>query len=223
MNKQEKGFTLIELLVVIAIIAILAAILFPVFPKARDKARQASCMSNLRQIGLAIAMYVQDYEERFPFTSSWGPCWIDAKGDKNSPDYRGDRMFLPDLLEPYTGRNQIWWCPSIDPNSQMPGCVIPYTFRQNGTTYMWNHAVFYGPNGTLGYDGMIWVAGSLLDKIPEPSRAALLTDIPYDWRGDRVAHWTGLNVTYADGHVSHFNLPEEKSFWKNYGWQGFIE
>ena len=63
---MRKGFTLIELLVVIAIIAILAAILFPVFARAREKARQASCQSNLKQLGLGILMYVQDYDERFP-------------------------------------------------------------------------------------------------------------------------------------------------------------
>lgn len=64
--KTKNGFTLIELLVVIAIIAILAAILFPVFAKAREKARQASCLSNEKQIGLAFMQYVQDFDERFP-------------------------------------------------------------------------------------------------------------------------------------------------------------
>ena len=64
--QSERGFTLIELLVVIAIIAILAAILFPVFAQAREKARQASCLSNCKQIGTASNMYVQDYDETFP-------------------------------------------------------------------------------------------------------------------------------------------------------------
>ncbi|MCW3052296.1 MAG: prepilin-type N-terminal cleavage/methylation domain [Chthonomonadales bacterium] len=65
-RRPAAGFTLIELLVVIAIIAILAAILFPVFAQAREKARQASCLSNMKQIGLSLIMYVQDYDETFP-------------------------------------------------------------------------------------------------------------------------------------------------------------
>src|SRR6201992_1021500 len=67
-QKPQTAFTLIELLVVIAIIAILAAILFPVFAQAREKARQASCMSNLKQIGLGVMQYVQDFDELYPLT-----------------------------------------------------------------------------------------------------------------------------------------------------------
>jgi len=77
---MKRGFTLIELLVVIAIIAILAAILFPVFGKAREKARQASCMSNQRQIALAAIMYAQDNNEKFPASSGWvNTLQLDAK------------------------------------------------------------------------------------------------------------------------------------------------
>jgi len=91
----KRGFTLIELLVVIAIIAILAAILFPVFAKARDKARQASCESNLKQVGLAMLQYVQDFDERFP--TSW------AKG------FPGDATYF---TQPYMKNLGILQCPS---------------------------------------------------------------------------------------------------------------
>src|SRR6185436_4509460 len=68
-TRLRAGFTLIELLVVIAIIAILAAILFPVFAQAREKARQAACSSNMKQIGLGLMMYTKDYDETFPFSA----------------------------------------------------------------------------------------------------------------------------------------------------------
>src|SRR5262245_8613142 len=69
--KNRRGFTLIELLVVIAIIAILAAILFPVFAQAREKARGTSCLSNLKQVGLGVSMYMQDYDGNFPMMQWW--------------------------------------------------------------------------------------------------------------------------------------------------------
>ena len=89
--KRHAGFTLIELLVVIAIIAILAAILFPVFARAREKARQASCTSNLKQIGLAVNMYATDFDGYLPF---------------------GGKYDLDDVLPAYTKNTQIFRCPS---------------------------------------------------------------------------------------------------------------
>src|ERR1700753_3672408 len=78
LRQGKSGFTLIELLVVIAIIAILAAILFPVFAQAREKARQISCLSNTKQIGLAVMMYVQDYDETYPFAWGAGGGWYNT-------------------------------------------------------------------------------------------------------------------------------------------------
>src|SRR5438309_2267917 len=82
--QRQTAFTLIELLVVIAIIAIIAAILFPVFASVRDKARQAACFSNLKQIGEALYLYLQDYDEHLPICCAWGR--ITAQG---SPDLTG--------------------------------------------------------------------------------------------------------------------------------------
>ncbi len=97
---MRRGFTLIELLVVIAIIAILAAILFPVFARAREKARQTACLNNVKQITLAIIMYTQDYDERFPFSYS-------------VPD-PSPRYGMIQITQPYISNWQIHDCPSAD-------------------------------------------------------------------------------------------------------------
>jgi len=135
---RRHGFTLIELLVVIAIIAILAAILFPVFAQAREKARQASCQSNLKQIGLAVRMYSQDYDERFP--------------TGNNPDnntcagvvYRnGWRGWIGNGLFPYIKNVQVFLCPSRGSgwglvNADASGAPCPNAFF-NYANYSYNY------------------------------------------------------------------------------------
>ncbi len=98
---MRRGFTLIELLVVIAIIAILAAILFPVFARAREKARQTSCLSNLKQLGLAAQMYAQDYDERI--TIGW---------EASSPGTHDGMWYW--RWQPYINNIQLFQCPSGD-------------------------------------------------------------------------------------------------------------
>jgi len=119
-HRRRRGFTLIELLVVIAIIAILAAILFPVFAQARDKARAASCLSNLKQMGTAWMMYAQDYDELFPINclssnNTWGSGWS-GDGPLGPCQFMGEMHcfggWIGNSLMPYTKNAGIYECPS---------------------------------------------------------------------------------------------------------------
>ena len=122
---HRAAFTLVELLVVIAIIAVLAAILFPVFARARENARRASCQSNLKQIGLGILQYAQDYDEQMPLSRSGGP---------NAEDLICWRV----QIYPYVKSTQIFACPS-NPNNATPagyndpaGINFPQSYLANG-------------------------------------------------------------------------------------------
>ncbi|MGQ9730912.1 MAG: type II secretion system protein [Candidatus Zipacnadales bacterium] len=194
---MRRGFTLIELLVVIAIIAILAAILFPVFAKAREKARQTSCLSNLKQLALGTLMYSQDYDEwvvpnhtgaQVPAGVSWVEWW--------------------DIIEPYIKNWQIFVCPSQGPRI---GFYTP-----NGTQY-----TSYGKRGCSDsplsgeYSSSFW--WGMMAQFPAPSETIWIAD----WgtgNGHRLCpHWhqggtyvgyvhpqlhnDGTNYAFMDGHA----------------------
>jgi prepilin-type N-terminal cleavage/methylation domain-containing protein len=122
-SARKPAFTLIELLVVIAIIAILAAILFPVFAQARESARQTTCLSNCKQIGLGVAMYLQDYDNMYPVQRT-DAMTVMAAGGKEMTYY--------DALMPYIKNGQVWIDPSGQPSA--PYKLSPPTlgYHMNG-------------------------------------------------------------------------------------------
>jgi prepilin-type N-terminal cleavage/methylation domain-containing protein/prepilin-type processing-associated H-X9-DG protein len=138
-SRRRSGFTLIELLVVIAIIAILAAILFPVFAQAREKARATSCLSNQKQIGTSMMMYVQDYDEAMPLAvgtavvgattvaANWG---VDLIGGTNvSTAIVPAGSSAPSLLSPYMKNNQIVVCPSASVRASTTSGAVSYMYN----------------------------------------------------------------------------------------------
>jgi prepilin-type N-terminal cleavage/methylation domain-containing protein/prepilin-type processing-associated H-X9-DG protein len=140
-RRSPSGFTLIELLVVIAIIAILAAILFPVFAKAREKARQISCLSNEKQLGLAILQYTQDYDERYPV----------AQFCANNGCYNGTpNSIWPEIISSYVKDYAVYGCPD-DPGADQP--ISGFTWEGVAISYACN-SLYYDAAGT-GFGGVM--------------------------------------------------------------------
>lgn len=138
-TRRSLGFTLIELLVVIAIIAILAAILFPVFAQAREKSRSASCLSNQKQIGLAMMQYIQDYDETYPpavgsvvtGTIVRPQHWIaELHGGINVPAAVVPLgVVVPGIVSPYVKNNQLINCPSAPQRPSVATAAVGYMYN----------------------------------------------------------------------------------------------
>jgi prepilin-type N-terminal cleavage/methylation domain-containing protein len=211
---QRRGFTLIELLVVIAIIAILAAILFPVFAQAREAARKTQCLSNTKQFGTAVMLYVQDYDEQYPL--SIYPATIGGS-------MRAFSVF--DAIVPYVKNAGIVACPSepkamdwdavlgaapsgVEPS---PGCFGGALGTSAGNfkylSYNANYAVFQEGQGNPYFGG----SGDPPVSLASLARAAdtsifydgiLLCDFksPIAHLGKAPRHHNGVSCTFADGH-----------------------
>ena len=219
---MRRGFTLIELLVVIAIIAILAAILFPVFARAREKARQASCQSNLKQLTLGVLMYAQDYDEKFPIaTMDTGenvqdvtvPCGAGSTGWCRCGNSAGDwpphqvrARWVHARVNPYIKNTQIWVCPSMGGTVSLASDCVSYASTiaaKNRAGASWNLggnslALVQSPAEVeLFQDALSWV----------PPSGANMWDI---YSGSDMDLWgtahgkgagAAIVVSYTDGHV----------------------
>ncbi len=203
---SRRGFTLIELLVVIAIIAILAAILFPVFSRAREKARQASCTSNLKQIGLAVEMYAQDYDEALPRAA----YDLSMDGTIGIGDYTWRVAILP-----YVRNVQLFACPSDKQYAEFDGDIPDIrdmgrpqsNYETAGYAYNtihWNSGPPHPPEGRALAEIMLPsqtiiccdnVGGFVLGIHPDNAHGYVRND-----RGG-TRHNGGGCYAFADGHV----------------------
>src|SRR5262245_15384469 len=188
--RRQKGFTLIELLVVIAIIAILAAILFPVFAQAREKARQTGCLNNLKQIGTALMMYVQDYDEVLPSPDH----------ATDGPSSLGNSKWM-DRIYPYVKNEPLYNCPSDGFGRKKSNCTFAkYRYAGAPTPLAANLCEFGSYAMNFAYwdaKDADWAAPVSWDR-PWDKRGPIVTpmvrvDVPAEtvWVGDGLTYYFG--------------------------------
>jgi prepilin-type N-terminal cleavage/methylation domain-containing protein/prepilin-type processing-associated H-X9-DG protein len=217
MRRKAFGFTLIELLVVIAIIAILAAILMPVFAQAREKARQASCLSNHKQVGLALIMYAQDYDEMFL------PLIISIRDQTGLDRY----PLWPRLLQPYIKNGNVFREPSNvqrTPYEAADHPSAPENWRFFVERY-WYEGIF----AAMGRNACVPSNGFSLAQISEPASSIALCDArleypkpttrPLDDFGYYLVWWRGTfqNEPLCPGTNAGSGNYAPPSYWHNGG------
>lgn len=193
---RTKGFTLIELLVVIAIISILAAILFPVFARARENARRASCGSNLKQIGLGLLQYIQDYDEKTPIQDRSGGAWnVVGYAFNNAP------MNWITGIYPYTKSWQLFRCPSVtDYAAGPPSGNNNNSYIVNGVVLGRSVAVIPETAATIWGHEAINAYGIAIVRPVSTNN----TDVNWQYwcyGTNDTAHFEGANLLFCDGHV----------------------
>ncbi|RYG46862.1 prepilin-type N-terminal cleavage/methylation domain-containing protein [bacterium] len=208
---MRRAFTLIELLVVIAIIAILAAILFPVFAQAKTAAKATQCMSNERNLGLAVTMYLGDHEDRFPLTAY-----------QEKVEGEDKTVLWHDMIDPYVKNKQIWLC---------PGCSLADKDADGAFTSHFGYNVAYLTDFLQDFSNVATSTSAGLSQVGAPSETVLFSTArtsmwpASSWCGDdgklllppswpsadcwgrpNPAHNEGATIAWIDTHASRKKL-----------------
>jgi general secretion pathway protein G len=202
------AFSLIELLTVIGIIAILAGLLFPVFATARGKAREITCVSNLRQIGMAIRMYAQDYDELYP--------WAVDPTDKFTPQIWNPFPFFRDqipgmpllheVLQPYVKSAELFRCPAdtgydIEDFTGEPLDARPTSYRKFGTSYNFRTEIAFRGMRESGFQ--------------QPASINVMMDAAGHWHGGLLFDRMRYSVLHGDGHTKSLSRSQLEILWSN--------
>jgi general secretion pathway protein G len=206
--RKSAGFSLVELVVVVAMLSLLAALLLPAMATAQGKAREVTCNSNLRQVGMAVSLYLQDNDGAYPYAVDAVdvhviPFWA------SYPDFQKDIPSLPqvqDVLLPYTNSRFAYRCPAdtgfISPDFQMALMdAFPSSFQKFGSSY--------------GYRTEIAAKKITESQIRKPAEINLFLDLAGQWHGTLYPLAQRYNVLFADGHVKNLDRAQVGGLWVN--------
>lgn len=203
---RRRAFSLVELLVVLAIVSLLASLLFPVFMTVRGKARQTVCLSNLRQIGLGISMYAQDYDGLYPFALDPSDKYIPEIWG-SQPEFQAQISttgMIQDVLQPYVNSKTLFRCPA-DSGFDMADFAVrplkarPTSYEAFGTSYYYRTEIAARHAGDFTFQF--------------PSQINVLFDGAGHWHGTLVPLAPRYNVLFADGHVKNLTREQISRAW----------